>query len=122
MESPVNNNNYIITAIILVLVSLHTLPVHSSHTCLNNTRKLTQRYDNKEYHLVDCDCPCSKYTSYERGQCSKCGHYHESQNIVILETKDMPLTQEELKKSLVAVNNKRDIISTELITRIQKQE
>lgn len=47
--------------------------------CMDNSYRLTEHNDTKEYHYVTCDCPCEKkYAILERkSTCSKCGHYRD---------------------------------------------
>lgn len=47
--------------------------------CMDNSYRLTQQYDTKDYHYVDCNCPCEKrYKIINRkSTCSKCGHYRD---------------------------------------------
>lgn len=46
--------------------------------CMDNSYHLTQ-VDHKEYHVVQCNCPCEKrYTILaQRGICCKCGHFRD---------------------------------------------
>ncbi len=47
---------------------------------MDNSRHLEECYDHKEYHLVQCNCPCWKYKSIaNRNQCLKCRHYHDAE-------------------------------------------
>lgn len=44
--------------------------------CLHNSLDLEQKkYDYKEYHPVDCTCPCEEqHIIYPNGMCSECRH------------------------------------------------
>lgn len=65
----------IITLIILINVFLH---LKASNSCMDNSWHLEKRYDYKEYHKTQCNCPCWKYKELsDRGRCSKCLHYHK---------------------------------------------
>jgi hypothetical protein len=43
--------------------------------CLDNSWHLERPFDNKEYHRVECNCPCRKL-NIARGECLDCGHFH----------------------------------------------
>lgn len=50
--------------------------------CMDNSHHLQQKYDSKEYHYVQCNCPCDRYAAVgkkapSRNQCLECGHYHD---------------------------------------------
>ncbi len=47
--------------------------------CLHNSLDLeVKKYDPKEYHPVNCTCPCeAKYVMCPNGKCSECGHRRE---------------------------------------------
>ena len=45
--------------------------------CMDNSWHLKRSPDYKNYHYVECRCPCKQQTILEnRGQCLRCGHYH----------------------------------------------
>lgn len=71
----------IIIALIIVLLNAYW-HLSAAVGCLDNSRSLTERFDYKEYHPVQCNCPCWKYRqSSDRCQCVKCGHYHDQRSI-----------------------------------------
>lgn len=43
--------------------------------CLDNSWHLEQAFDTKEYHPVECNCPCRKL-NIAQGECTDCGHKH----------------------------------------------
>lgn len=43
--------------------------------CLDDSWHLERPFDNKEYHPVECNCPCRKL-NIARGECTECGHKH----------------------------------------------
>lgn len=50
----------------------------SAPGCMDNSRNLKSLYDYKEYHIVECHCPCGQYKLLaDRGQCTKCKHFHD---------------------------------------------
>jgi len=64
----------IFTLILFINAYLH---LHASTGCLDNSWHLEKFPDNKEYHEVNCNCPCWKYkTSSDRNRCLRCMHYH----------------------------------------------
>ena len=49
--------------------------------CVDNSYHLKQKYDSKEYHYVECNCPCDTHAAFGlkskyRNKCLECGHYH----------------------------------------------
>lgn len=63
--------------ILLSLVLLITMTqIFSSPGCMDNSWHLARPFDNKEYHYVQCNCPCRKL-NIARGECTECGHKHD---------------------------------------------
>jgi len=73
------NTNYLALGCYLGICGLLYGILSAAPGCLDNSWHLTQMFDHKEYHYVDCNCPCEKRyaISAHRGQCSKCGHYRD---------------------------------------------
>ncbi len=49
--------------------------------CLSKSYHLKQKFDPKEYHLVDCNCPCDYWamkglSTDAKSKCLECGHAH----------------------------------------------
>ncbi len=64
----------ILTMIVGINAYLH---MNAAVGCLDNSWHLKKYPDNKEYHEVECLCPCWKYkTNADRNQCTRCLHYH----------------------------------------------
>lgn len=64
----------IFTMILGINAYLH---LNASVGCLDTSWNLRKCCDTKEYHEVECLCPCWKYkTSPDRNQCMRCLHYH----------------------------------------------
>ncbi|HEV2601239.1 MAG TPA: hypothetical protein VGT41_02990 [Candidatus Babeliales bacterium] len=71
--------------LLLLLIPMLTIAtsMHASPDCLDNSKHLTEKYDNKNYYYVStsscgpCNCPCEKQypISSNRGKCWKCNHY-----------------------------------------------
>jgi len=67
-----------IKTIIFILLSLTTHCIFGAIGCMDNSRRLKERPDYKDYRYVKCNCPCHKYiSSFDRGKCPECGHYHD---------------------------------------------
>lgn len=70
---------------LLLIISMLIIatPLYASPDCLDNSKHLTESYDNKNYYYVatsscgPCNCPCEKQypISPDRGKCWKCHHY-----------------------------------------------
>ena len=81
------NKYTVLMFLITVSTLLNTRSINGKVGCMDNSWHLKKAYDYKTYHYVYCSCPCEK--EYEqlsnRGQCWKCHHYHEPQNIEIIQ-------------------------------------
>ncbi|MFC1841443.1 hypothetical protein ACFLYA_00020 [Candidatus Dependentiae bacterium] len=83
------NKKYILLAIMLI-ANAYTL--WGRIGCMDNSYHTKKKNDHKTYHYVQCNCPCHKYrNSFVRGQCPRCGHYHDPGEF-------QPSTYTELKK------------------------
>lgn len=66
----------IITLIVIINAYLH---LNAAAGCLDNSWHMKKFPDFKEYHAVQCNCPCWKYKQLaDRNKCVKCLHYHNS--------------------------------------------
>ena len=43
------------------------------------------KYDNKTYHYIRCDCPCTAMATEDRNRCLDCGHYHDVRPWIIVD-------------------------------------
>jgi hypothetical protein len=69
---------------ILVLL-LGNYPISASVNCLDNSKHLSEDFDDKEWHSVACDCPC---TVIKGNKCIECGHLQNASTyVVVLPTK-----------------------------------
>ncbi len=65
--------------------------------CLDNSYHLTESFDHKTYHPVDCTCPCGRYQSQglwtqSRSQCLECRHFHDPKPLIVVNSiKPSPL-------------------------------
>lgn len=71
---------------ISLLVIFAELPGHID--CIEQSHHLTQKFDNKEYHLVkDCECDCGKGENKilpGTGQCVQCKHFRTPRPIKLV--------------------------------------
>lgn len=66
----------IITLIVIINAYLH---LNAAAGCLDNSWHMEKFPDFKEYHAVQCNCPCWKYKQLaDRNKCVKCLHYHDT--------------------------------------------
>lgn len=67
---------------LLIMVSL----VQAEPGCMDNSWYLQKPVDEKEYHYVQCYCPCTKRHKIlaDRGQCIKCRHYRDPKPYIII--------------------------------------
>ncbi len=51
--------------------------------CMDNSWHLQKDFDDKDYHYVQCDCPCTKKHKIlaDRGICMKCKHFRIPKSI-----------------------------------------
>lgn len=50
---------------------------HARVGCIDNSFHLKKWPDFKQYHYVQCSCPCKEFAHVAgRDTCLKCGHYH----------------------------------------------
>ncbi len=66
------------THALVMLVSLFFVSIDAAPGCMDNSYHADPcaPYDYKNYHYVDCDCPCERYAQlYNRGMCGGCHHY-----------------------------------------------
>lgn len=64
---------------------LLSCPLFASVNCLDNSKHLQEDYDDKEWHPVACDCPC---TTIKGRHCIECGHLQNASTyVVVLPTK-----------------------------------
>jgi hypothetical protein len=70
--------------IIVLLATCFMSPLMARIGCMDNSWHLTQKYDNKEMHFVDCACDCNDTL----GTCALCGHIHNAQPWTIIEQKN----------------------------------
>lgn len=60
-------------------------PLMASINCLDNSKHLSEDFDNKEWHSVACDCPC---TVVKGNKCIECAHLQNASTyVVVLPTK-----------------------------------
>lgn len=72
--------------IILITLVLLSSPTHASVNCLDNSQHLQEDYDDKEWHSVACDCPCTMIK--KNNHCFDCDHLQNASTyVVVLPTK-----------------------------------
>ena len=68
--------------IITLIIALLAAPLLASVNCLDNSEHQQYGdYDNKEWHSVECDCPC---THVKGGKCVECGHLQDARPLTIV--------------------------------------
>lgn len=77
--------------VLFLLLSQYSPQImHAAVGCMSTSTPLTEPYDSKQLHYVQCNCPCGSSGRYEilsrRGLCRECGHYHALKRIQILST------------------------------------
>lgn len=75
-------------AVIFVLTG--SFMAHTTWSCSGchaKSMNLSQDFDAKEYHHVQCDCACSVKKGHHN-KCPECGHVHIPQHMEVVSTKD----------------------------------
>ena len=77
--------------------------IKASPDCMDNSyhaNRCEATYDYKNYHYVQCDCPCERYArSLERGTCRRCLHYHIPRDTKIKVDKSAYINTRKQKKT-----------------------
>lgn len=75
---------------IFIFLVINSTCIFAAPDCIDNSWYLKKEIDLKEYHHVQCNCPCGKYTRNEtfnviadRNKCFKCGHYHNPYPVIM---------------------------------------
>ena len=103
----------IVVSSLIVIINIY-LHLNASVGCLDNDWHMAKRYDYKNYHKVECNCPCWKYKqTNDRNKCTRCLHYHKPTAENWTEFGIRKPVQEfaphfkTIKKRAVAINNKK---------------
>jgi hypothetical protein len=74
---------------IIALVSIHFIAIRAEIGCIDNSYHMDPCMpwcDDKQYHYVNCSCPCSQYAqSFDRGRCERCEHFHVPKPFIIIQ-------------------------------------
>lgn len=71
--------------IMIFVLLLANYSLYASVNCLDNSKHLSEDFDDKEWHSVACDCPC---TVIKGNKCIECGHLQNASTyVVVLPTK-----------------------------------
>lgn len=85
--------------IFIVMISIQSFGIFAAADCIDNSWYMEREIDLKEYHYVQCTCPCGKYTRNEtftiladRNRCFKCGHFHDPRPLKIEAPSNIEIT------------------------------
>lgn len=67
--------------LIIFVFLLAMSPLAASVNCLDNSQHLEENYDDKEWHSVACDCPC---TVVKGNKCIQCGHLQNASTYIVV--------------------------------------
>ena len=71
--------------VMILILLLTNYLLSASVNCLDNSKHLAEDFDDKEWHAVACDCPC---TVIKGNKCIECGHLQNASTyVVVLPTK-----------------------------------
>jgi hypothetical protein len=68
--------------VMIFMLLLSMTPVVASVNCIDNSRHLQEDFDDKEWHSIACDCPC---TTIRKGYCVECGHLQNASTYVVVQ-------------------------------------
>jgi len=72
------------------IILLNTGTLLGQIGCMDNSFHTKLQFDHKQYHYVQCNCPCHQYiSSFVKGKCPQCGHYHDPKDFEILTSADI---------------------------------
>ena len=64
-------------ALVIALFSFNN-STYAARCCQRKSKDLKTKYDSKNFHYVECNCPCYEYIlSPVGGICPQCGCYHD---------------------------------------------
>lgn len=74
-----NSKKLLITAI--AFLAMVNIAINGKAGCLSKSYQLKQKFDPKEYHPVECNCPCDYWAmrglkTDAKSKCLECGHAH----------------------------------------------
>lgn len=67
--------------LLICALILSTYPLTASVNCLDNSKHLSEDFDDKEWHSVACDCPCAQIKG---NKCVKCGHLQNASTYTVV--------------------------------------
>lgn len=67
--------------LMILILLFANYPLSASVNCLDNSKHLAEDFDDKEWHSVACDCPC---TTIKGGKCTECGHLQNASTYVVV--------------------------------------
>jgi hypothetical protein len=72
-------NKSFVALFLTTTLSLFTASLHATVGCMDNSYHLEKDYDYKQYHFVECNCPC-KAKRTRHNKCAECLHFHMPSN------------------------------------------
>jgi hypothetical protein len=71
-----------IVMFVMFLLIFCSYSVDASIYCLDNSQHLAEDFDDKEWHTVACNCPCTIVKGYK---CVECGHLQNASTYVVVQ-------------------------------------
>ena len=68
--------------LMILLLLIFSYQLNASIYCLDNSKHLAEDFDDKEWHSVACDCPC---TTIRGNKCVECGHLQNASTYVVVQ-------------------------------------
>lgn len=67
----------VVTSVTIITSLKSEVRPHKIAPCLDDSKYLMEKFDTKELHVVECNCPCPQTKIVQpRNQCLDCMHYH----------------------------------------------
>lgn len=62
---------------LILMLALQSI-MYAAPSCVSKSCHLACPNDPKEFHYIECNCPCDKqYEIYANGRCSRCMHLQD---------------------------------------------
>lgn len=90
--------------------------------CMDDSKYLSEKFDTKELHYVQCNCPC-KTIVQPHNQCLFCRHYHAEPSWEIIKPQPVRIKEPYLAPKLVLDPARRNVkkILNKLAVNLQLQ-
>jgi hypothetical protein len=93
--------------LMILMILLAMYPMSASVNCLDNSQHLAKDFDDKEWHSVACDCPC---TTIRKGYCVECGHLQNASTYVVVQPAKVVQNNTNTISKMYALGNPQEVL------------